>query len=515
MNHRAAVAVALCLFVPIAAHAADTVRSLVTAANLPEMRWPDVSDYRRHLDAFYSARNDAFAWTRDGKPTSQALALAKLFAAADEKGVNAVDYDGDHWSPRIAELGTSDEALARFDVEMTATLMRYISDLHIGRVNPIRVAFFLDIKQKKYDLPQLVASLVDATDVAQQLDAVEPPYNGYRRLRDALNRYRALAAEGDAAPLPPLKILRPGGTWEGVPRLGELLRRLGDLDVAVEGTAYQGEIVEAVKRFQARHGFDADGTIGSVTLAALNTPASKRVEQIRLSMERWRWVPSEFIVWPIVVNIPEFRLRAYDSNQHAEVVMNVVVGKEFTSRQTPVFADTMKYLVFRPYWNVPPSIQRDEIMPKVKKDPSWLARNGYEMVDGAVRQKPGPNNALGNVKFMFPNPMNIYLHDTSARELFSRSRRAFSHGCIRVSNPAALAEWVLRDDPKWTPDAIAAAMTKGPIDAHVKVKRAIPVLIVYATAVAPEDGKVYFFDDIYGHDTTLMDALAHGYPYPD
>ena len=493
------------------------MRSLVTAANLPDMRWPDVSDYRRHLDAFYTARNDAIAWTRDGKLTKEAHALVEVFAAADEKGLNAVDYDGDRWHERVLALerDPGEEALARFDVEMTATLMRYISDLHIGRVNPVRVQFFLDVNHKKLDLPQTVASLANETDVALTLESVEPPYNGYQRLRAALARYRQLAAEGESAPLPKVKVLKPGGTWDAAPQLAALLRRLGDLDAPFEGHVYEGALVDAVKRFQARHGIEADGTIGAVTLAALNTPMSKRIEQIRLSMERWRWVPSEFAVPPIVVNIPEFRLRAYDDNQHAELVMDVVVGRAFESQRTPVFAETMKYIVFRPYWNVPPSIQKKELMPKIKADPSYLARNNYEMVDGRIRQKPGPKNALGNVKFMFPNPMNIYLHDTAARTLFSRTRRDFSHGCIRVSKPAALAEWVLRDDAKWTAAAIDQAMTKGPADAHVKVKRAIPVLIVYATAVAPEDGKVYFFDDLYGHDLTLADALAQGYPYPN
>jgi len=154
------------------------------------------------------------------------------------------------------------------------------------------------------------------------------------------------------------------------------------------------------------------------------------------------------------------------------------------------------------------------MMPKIKKDPAYLKKNGYEMVDGRIRQKPGENNALGNIKFIFPNSMNIYLHDTASRQLFSRSKRDFSHGCIRVGDPAALANWVLGDDSKWTPEAIEKAMTTGPEDAHVKVKRPIPVLIVYATAVAPEDGSVYFFDDLYGHDAVLRDALADGYPYP-
>jgi len=488
----------ICLIVSISVSGAESVRSLVDSAVLPDLRWPDVSDYRRYLDVFYRAHNDTLVWIAGGSPTPQAIAVTRLFAGADAKGVNAVDYDGDRWTERLAAVqnAPSLESQARFDVELTATLMRYISDLHIGRVNPRSVDSLFDVTQKKYDLPQLVGSLVASSDIAAELEKVEPQFDGYRRLRSALARYRALAAE----PFVPLS------TPLHVPDVAARLRQLGDL---------QGDetIEDAVKHFQRRHGLDADGRVGNVTLAALNTPPGERVKQIQLSMERWRWLPSSFEVMPVIVNIPEFRLRAYGDDHKPELSMDVIVGKTFEGRQTPVFAETMEYVVFRPYWNVPPSIQKNEIEPKAAEDPSYLSRNGYERVNGSIRQKPGPDNALGNVKFLFPNPLNIYFHDTSARELFSLTKRAFSHGCIRVSKPAELAAWVLRDEPKWTPEAIENAMTKGPIDAHVKVRRPIPVLILYTTATVREDGTVYFFEDIYGNDTQLADALAEGYPY--
>jgi murein L,D-transpeptidase YcbB/YkuD len=511
------VALTITLLVAAAAGSSPvSVRSLVDAGKLDDLRWPDVSDYRGHLDGFYRGRQDALAWTRDGRPTPQALALTRLFAEADARGVRAEDYDGDRWPARLATLqpAGADEALARFDVALTVTLMRYISDLHIGRVNPGRVDFLLDVGPKKYDLPKLLASLVDAPDIAARLEEVEPPFQGYRRLRAALSRYDALARDGDGTPLPPVRRVDPGDPWDGVAALGERLRRLGDLEAPVPGDVYAGELVEGVKRFQARHGLEPDGILGPATLAALAVPVSRRAEQIRLSMERWRWVPARFDTPPIVVNVPEFRLRAFDGQQGVGLTLRVVVGRDYPGRRTPVFAETMKYLVFRPYWNVPPSIQRKEIMPKIKADPGYARRNGYEVVNGRVRQKPGDNNALGHVKFMFPNPMNIYLHDTPSRGLFSKARRDFSHGCVRVQDPAALAAWVLRDDPKWTRESIAQAMSSGPPNAHVTLPHPIPVLIVYATAVVPEDGDVHFFEDIYGHDATLEDALAEGYPYP-
>jgi murein L,D-transpeptidase YcbB/YkuD len=496
--------------------AAPGIRSLIEGGTLPDLRWPDVSDYRKHLDAFYRTRQDAPAWIREGRPTPQALALTRLFAGADARGVRALDYDADRWPGRIASLerGPSDEAVARFDVGLTATLMRYISDLHIGRVNPQRVDFLLDVGPKKYDLPRLVAELVEAPDPAAPLEEAEPPYDGYRRLRAALSRYLALAAEGDGPALPEAKLVEPGEPWEGAAALSERLRRLGDLQGPTQGDVYDAARVEAVKRFQERHGLAADGRLGPATLAALRVPLAHRADQIRLAMERWRWVPVGFDAPPIVVNIPEFRLRAFDGNQKVGLQMRVVVGRSYPGRRTPIFTGSMTYVVFRPYWNVPPSIQRGEIMPRIEADPGYAKRNGYEVVNGRVRQKPGPGNALGHVKFMFPNPMNVYLHDTPSRDLFSRPRRDFSHGCIRLENPAALAAWVLRDDPKWTPAAVERAMSTGPLDAHVTLPHPVPVLIVYATAVVPEDGKVRFFEDLYGHDAALEDALAEGYPYP-
>ena len=509
-----AMPVVFCLVVALAANAEDSVRTLVDGGRLSELRWPNVSDYRPHLDAFYRSRNDALAWTRDGQATPQAVAVTELFAKADARGLNATDYDGDRWSARIAALSNaSPEALARFDVMLTATLMRYVSDLHIGRVNPSKVQFYLDVSQKKYDLPQLVTSVIDNTDAPAFLEAVEPQLDGYRRLRSALATYTALAAAGEIPALPDVKIVEPGDAWPGVPALAELLRRVGDLDAPVEGDRYDGAIVDAVKRFQRRHGLSDDGRIGAGTLAALRVPLSRRVQQIRLAMDRFRWIPNRFSAPPLVVNIPEFRLRAYSPRQEVELEMNVVVGKAYR-HETPVFADTMEYVVFRPYWNVPSSIQRNELMPKIRADRSYAARNNYQVIDGRIRQKPGPKNALGLVKFIFPNSMNIYLHDTPSQAAFAEARRDFSHGCIRLSKPAELAAWVLRGDPKWTPEAIEEAMQRGKNDVRVNLPTPTPVLILYATAVAPADGKVYFFDDIYGHDATLEKALAGGYPYP-
>lgn len=257
---------------------------------------------------------------------------------------------------------------------------------------------------------------------------------------------------------------------------------------------------------------------------------------MQLTLERWRWLPAAYQEAPIVANIPEFRLRAYDKDFNIGVTMKIVVGKTYGHHNTPVFTDTMKYVVFRPYWEVPPSITRAEMIPHIVRDPDYLANKGFEVVDSKrnvvstgkvtpevlgqiragklfVRQKPGPKNALGLAKFVFPNSYNVYIHDTPSTEFFAKARRDFSHGCIRLEKPADLAAWVLRDNPGWTPDRIRAAMN-GTVTQQVNLAHPIPVFIVYATVVVLEDGVVHFYDDIYGHDTALEKALAKGYPYP-
>jgi len=299
-----------------------------------------------------------------------------------------------------------------------------------------------------------------------------------------------------------------------------------------DSLTYSEEIAQAVKHFQRRHGIDPEGELNQRTIAELNRSMNHRVEQLRLSLERWRWLPHEFSEPPILVNIPEFKLRAGDIPGKPTLIIAVVVGKAMR-HQTPVLEEDMKYLVFWPYWNVPVGILRGEILPKITKDREYLQRNGYEVatysgevVTGStvsdevlaelqtgklmVRQKPGPRNALGLVKFIFPNDNNVYLHSTPAQSLFSRTRRDFSHGCIRVEDPEALALWVLRNNPGWTEERVRAAFAAGK-EQRVNLTAAIPVLIVYSSAVAEEDGEVFFFEDIYGHDKSLAKLEAQAY----
>ena len=295
-------------------------------------------------------------------------------------------------------------------------------------------------------------------------------------------------------------------------------------------------MVDGVKHFQTRHGLGADGRLGKDTVRQLNTPLSVRVQQLDDALERWRWLPADFSPLPVAVNIPEFVLRVFSPDHRVAMRMNVVVGKAVRN-ETPVFADEMKYIIFRPYWNVPLSITRGEIIPALQKDGGYLAKKNFEVTDqsgkivttGAVsadvlaqlrsgkllvRQRPGPSNSLGLVKFIFPNEHNVYLHDTPAQSLFAQSRRDFSHGCIRVGKPADLAAWLLQDQPKWTPDAVKAAMQSGPDNQQVNLTPPVPVVIIYLTAVVEEDGEVYFFNDIYGHDQRAQCSASQGTALP-
>ena len=296
-------------------------------------------------------------------------------------------------------------------------------------------------------------------------------------------------------------------------------------------------VADGVKRFQERHGLAADGKLGAATVKALNVPLADRTRQLANAMERWRWLPPEFPQPPVVVNIPEFRLRAFEGGEKVALAMNVVVGKAAPT-QTPVFTDSIKFIVFRPYWNVPPGILRRTVIPGIEKSSGYIESQRFEVTDSSgrpvaasgdvaaglrsgkysIRQKPGPKNSLGLIKFMFPNSHSVYLHSTPSTELFSQSRRDFSSGCIRVEKPAELAAFLLRNQTdggqSWTAQRAQTAMDSGKDNWQVNLATPVPVLLLYVTAVAKEDGTVHFFDDIYGHDRKLNAVLAKGPPYP-
>ncbi|HLJ27157.1 MAG TPA: L,D-transpeptidase family protein [Candidatus Angelobacter sp.] len=525
--------------------------ALIDAGRLTDLRWRNFTDYRSQLRDFYQPSDYALAWVTGNQPTAQALAMIQLLQNADKKGLRPDDYDAPRWADRIAHLtqsnpqGSVDDSV-HFDLALTVSAMRYISDLHSGRINPRYFDFGLHVNHRSYKVADLLrAQVVNAKDLSSALEQVEPSFPAYRRTETALEHYLELQKQGDGQPVPvPVskKSIKPGEAYDGVSQLAERLRRLGDLPqgtaVPADSKIYESALVEAVKQFQRRHGLPDDGALGQETFKQLNKPISLRVAQLQLALERWRWVPQGVQPPMVLVNIPEFHLFAYDDVQKPTLTMKVVVGRADEDHKTPVFADRMEYIIFRPYWKVPDSIILKEIIPAVQKDANYIAKHEYEMVDKQgtviisdtvdadtvrklttgeldVRQKPGTVNALGPVKFVFPNSYDVYLHGTPERQLFGRSRRDFSHGCIRVEDPVALASWVLRD-PVWTTDRILKAMKDEKKDAYqVNLKKPIPVLILYASAMVRENGEVDFYDDVYKQDADLQRALARGYPYPD
>jgi murein L,D-transpeptidase YcbB/YkuD len=528
---------------PVPQGVSDRLREIASAGKLPAMARPDFSDYRLHFQHAYDTSNYAPLWLTGNQPTAQATVIIGLLQNSLHKGLNPDDYDASRWQGRLDSLkAPNDLTLAEFDAALTVAVMRYISDLHIGRVNPTNFNFGIDIETKKYDLPQFVTQDVQhAVNVQAVLEQVEPPYDGYKRTMAALQHYLEMAAAGDGAPVPDVaKSVGVGDAYPGAAQLAARLKQFGDLpaDAAVnsDNHAYDATLSGGVKSFQARHGLSPDGKLGTDTVKQLNVPLATRVVQLEDALERWRWLPPQFPQPPVVANIPEFVVRAFDADHKVAFSSNVVVGKAMRT-QTPVFAKDMRYIVFRPYWNITPSITRGEIVPHLTKDRSYLARKNMEVYDSSgrvitdgavsdevlaqlrtgklmVRQKPGKDNSLGLVKFIFPNENNVYLHSTPAQELFSRSRRDFSHGCVRVEKPAELAAWLLRDQPPWTLEKVQQAMQSGPDNQQVNLKTPVPVLIFYITAVVQEDGSVHFFDDIYGFDKSLNAVLAKGPPYP-
>lgn len=504
------------------------------------MRWPVLRDVTPELRALYAAAGTPI-WSRDGKATPSAVLVVQQLALLDARGLPAGDYDALRLRALVMSTSLDASAMADLDVSLTVNAVRALRALRFGRVSARAVRAQLGFAREAYDVVAATREMTISTNPALLFDAAEPPFLHYHLLKAAMARYRTLAQktalEGVAVSVP----LRPGSIDSGVPQIRHLLTAFGDLpsfDAGAGGPdslVYDSALVIGVQRFQLRHGASVDGVVGPATLARMRRPVAARVAQMALTLERWRWLPHTLgDPPPIIVNVPAFRLHAFTTNNDREsdlISMDVVVGDAFNHR-TPVFSGALKYLVFSPYWDVPPSIARTELLPRAQRDRGYLTRGNYEVVtnSGTVlgtsssavaavaagrarfRQKPGPTNSLGGVKFIFPNDYNVYLHDTPAQSVFSRVRRDASHGCIRVADPVRLAAFLLRDQPGWDSTRIVSAMHQGKPE-QVNLGRQVPVHIVYATTVAREDGLVFFFDDIYGHDRTLAALLARGYPY--
>ncbi len=522
---------------------ADAIHAAVDSSHMDELRWPNLSDVQQPVAAFYDNRQYTLAWSKNGKPTKQADGIMQAISNAHDRGLEPEDYDASRWQARVNALGT-DEGKIAFDTAMTVNAARFLNAIHMGRTDPQYFAFGVKNDEKQLDLPTVLESqLSSASDVDEILTSFEPQGAQYKALKEALKHYRALADRDHSDALPEITgsaSVALNARYPALPALAAKLQLAGDLSGGPSGEVSQetstapvdvSAVVDALKHYQARHGQDQSGKLTASTVAALNTPMSTRVAEIEDAMERWRWLSDEYQKPAVLVNLPEFELRAYEGGEEA-FRMRVVDGQSSKDEHhTPMIADHIRYLVLRPYWNLPPDIAKKELLPHMEKDPGYLSAHNYEVVNNKgeeqpasferiahgglmVRQKPGPKNSLGLVKFMFPNQFNVYLHDTDAHSLFDRTRRDYSHGCVRVQDPPKLADWLLRDKPEWDADKIQETMNDEEVtNKTVSLNKPVPIVLFYGTAYV-DNGEIHFFKDLYGYDDDLEKALKKGPPYP-
>ncbi len=475
---------------------------------------------------FYAARVFAPVWTNSKGPLPRADSLLAAVLAATDDGLEPSDYI----TPMVQSLFLAkDEAgLAALEAALTWAFVHLISDLDTGRTVPNEVDPELFVHPHDIDPAALLSNAAVLPDVQAFIASHAPQTDDYRNLKAALARYRAIERLGGWTQMSDGEILRPG--YRG-PRIQELKRVLSERGESVlsDDDYYDEALTEAVKSFQVRHGLSPDGAFGPSTRGALNMSVAERIEQIVINMERRRWMPDHLGERYAFGNLANFRLEVVYGK---EVVYEtrVVIGTD--ADRTPVFSDRMTYLVINPYWNIPPSIAREEMLPQLRADPYSLERKGIRvfsswsanaqeidpgMIDWhgvssrrfpfKLRQDPGNGNALGRVKFMFPNQFNIYLHDTPSKALFQRTVRAFSHGCIRVEEPFRLAKLLLQDDPRWTDERFEQELA-GFERRIVTLPTPIDVHLTYLTSWVDRQGVVQFRDDVYGRDGRLSAALA-------
>jgi L,D-transpeptidase YcbB len=489
------------------------------------------------LPAFYADRIYRPVWLNPEGSLALARELGEAIADADLHGLTSRDY---HYATitdlvrRIEVSRDQDQSLpavlyADLDLLLTDAFLLLASHYRFGRINPETYDPGWHVSRRKGDMVSVLKSAVSTGEIRQQLESQLPERPEYFRLKERLAELRSLSDDGGWPVVPPGSTLKADDVSQRIPLLRQRLKMAGDLPVgaSLELTEFDSVLENAVKKFQIRHGLDVDGIVGTQTLNQLNVPVERRIEQILVNLERWRWLPEDFGNRYIIVNIANFDVRVIE-DELTVMEMRAVVGRPY--RRTPVFSANMTYLVFSPFWHVPRSLAVRDILPRVRQDPEYLQEQkirvfqgvgansltvaaedvDWNLVDASnfpyrFRQDPGPNNALGRVKFMFPNQYNVYLHDTPAQELFQRTVRDFSSGCIRVEKPQELAEYLLRDRPEWDRDRIKRAKAADR-EETVTLRSPIMVYLLYWTAWV-DNNLIHFRNDIYGRDADVLRGL--------
>lgn len=501
------------------------------------------SDQRFDLCAalvrFYAYRQYDLAWVdRYGLLPAGEMILNAVRAAGDQ-GLLSSEYQNP-WLDNllygsIAMPAVSGPAFVerhvQIDLVLTEMILRYAYDRTMGRIDPVMLAYEEKPKSTPYrDLALELAATLASGRLGSFLDQMGPRHNGYRALQKSLRHYQKIKTAGGWRAIDEGPNLERGDCG---PRVAQLRYRLGiseDIHFASElkGKCFDGPLEAAVQRFQHRNGLSADGTVGAKTLEALNVPVDQRIRQIQLNMERWRWMPEQLGSTYLLVNIPGFQLKIVEDGRVVRT-MRAIVGRP--DRPTPVLSSKMTYLEINPYWYVPAKIAREDLLPKIKADPLFLVRQDFRIFDGwdedakeispyavdwssinedhfpyRLRQEPAANNALGRVKFMFPNELSVYIHDTPAKSLFKKPSRDFSSGCVRVENPLELTAFLLGRQ-NWDQERLSKVVASHQRQVVV-LDDPVPVYLVYFTAWVNQNGEINFRDDIYGQDQQLLNALA-------